>query len=315
MAGQRHILRLAHSPDPDDVFMWWPITGKVTRAHGKEPERLPMGKAVLDTGRFVFQALPMDIEVLNRRAVEKGDLEITALSLRTWNDVSERYRLTKCGSSFGDGYGPKIVSKSGGRVSGVESLTKDVTIAVPGKRTTAFMVMSLLMGKEAIGAKIAEMPFDQVITAVVRGEADAGLLIHEGQVTYEKAGLKLVVDVGAWWKERTGLPLPLGVNVVRRDLDAMCGEGTVVEVASMLRQSLDYALKHREESLDYAMTFALESPDGKAITRERVDAYIDMYVNKWTVDMGAAGVQAVEKLLGEGAARGLCPAPKMIDPI
>ena len=211
MAGTRQTLTLAHSPDPDDVFMWWPITGKVSRAHGVELQMPPLSPPVLDTGRFAFRSLPMDIEVLNRRAVEQDDLEITALSLRTWNDVSAKYRLTKCGSSFGDGYGPKIVTKRNGGVDSVKDLAKaDVKIAVPGRRTTAFMVMSLLMGKEAIetlrvggGSRIIEMPFDQVISAVVRSDAAAGLLIHEGQVTYEQAGLQLVVDLGAWWKVRT----------------------------------------------------------------------------------------------------------------
>ena len=320
---QRHALTIAHSPDPDDVFMWWPLTGKVSRAHGATPSLPPLTAPILDTGPFTFHALPMDIEILNRRAAADHDLDITALSLRAWNDVSTHYRLTRTGSSFGDGYGPKIVKRPGAGVGCEECLGKaTVKIAIPGRRTTAFLVTSLLMGREAVerpapdgSTRIIEMPFDQVIQAVARGDAAAGLLIHEGQVTYEQAGLTLVIDLGAWWKERTGLPLPLGVNAIRRDIDSRYGPGSSAHIASLLRQSLDYALVHRDESLDYALTFALESPDGRSITRDRVNDYINMYVNTWTIDMGDRGIESITRLLTEGAAQKFCPAPGPVDPI
>lgn len=311
MSDSRPVLTLAHSPDPDDVFMWWPITGKVTRTHGESPQTPPLSPPVIDTGRFVYRALPVDIAVLNRRATRTGDIDITALSLRAWLDVQDQYRLTRCGSSFGDGYGPKVVCKP----ESAAQWRAAKTLAIPGLTTTAFMTLSLAEPELVKTARIIEMPFDQVITAVSSGQADAGLLIHEGQVTYAQAGLQLMLDVGQWWKTQTGLPLPLGVNAVARSVDDRFGSGSIREIAGTLRASLDLALKHRDESLDYAMTFALASPDGKHITRERVDRYIDMYVNRWTVDMGEAGIEAIQTLLSRCAAQGLCPAPRRVDPI
>lgn len=311
MTDSRPVLTLAHSPDPDDVFMWWPITGKVTRAHGANPALQPTSPPVIPTGRFRYQALPVDIAVLNRRAATVGDIDITALSLRAWLDVQDAYRLTACGSSFGDGYGPKVVCKP----ELAAQWRNARTLAIPGLTTTAFMTLSLAEGALVSSARVIEMPFDEVITAVASGKADAGLLIHEGQVTYAQAGLELVLDVGAWWKGQTGLPLPLGVNSVARNVDDRFGPGSMNEIAQTLRASLDHALAHRDESLDYAMTFALASPDGRHITRERVDRYIDMYVNRWTVDMGSAGTEAIQKLLTRCAASGLCPVPRRVDPV
>ncbi len=310
MSQSRPVLTLAHSPDPDDVFMWWPITGKVTRAHGDAPRTPPLSPPVIDTGRFAYRALPVDIAVLNRRAAAAGDIDITALSLRAWLDVQDGYRLTRCGSSFGDGYGPKVVCKPAQAANWKSARS----LAIPGFTTTAFMTLSLAAPELVGHAKIVEMPFDQVITSVSRGETDAGLLIHEGQVTYAQAGLQLVLDVGAWWKEQTGLPLPLGVNAVARNVDERFGPGSLQDIAATLRKSLDYALEHRDESLDYAMTFALASPDGQHITRERVDRYIGMYVNRWTVDMGEPGTEAITALLSRCADSGLCPSPRRIDP-
>lgn len=310
MPQARPVLTLAHSPDPDDVFMWWPITGKVTRAHGASPELPPLSPPVIDTGRFTFRALPVDIAILNRRAVSHADIDITALSLRAWLDVQDRYRLTHCGSSFGDGYGPKVVCKP----PLAANYTAAKTLAIPGLTTTAFMTLSLAASEWISAVKILEMPFDEVLTAVSTGKADAGLVIHEGQVTFAQAGLSMALDLGAWWKDQTQLPLPLGVNAVKRDVDARFGSDAMNEIASTLRASLDYALDHRDESLDYAMTFALASPDGQHITRERVDRYIDMYVNRWTVDMGVAGTQAIQTLLNRCASVGLCPAPLRVDP-
>lgn len=302
----RPILTLAHSPDPDDVFMWWPITGKI------DPAGQPVSPPVIETGRFAYRAIPADIEVLNRRAAERGDLDITAMSFRAYADVSDRYVLTACGSSFGEGYGPRLIAARELGASGLRD--PGVRIAIPGRRTTAFLTLGLLLGPEAMreDARFIEMPFEQVIPAVARGDADAGLVIHEGQLTFSDAGLRLVVDLGSWWTGSTGLPLPLGANAVRRDLDRRHGPGALAEVAATLRRSIEYAVAHRDESVSYTLPFALANEARAAgaphaPTRERVDRYIDMYVNHRTLDMGDEGREALRRLYETGAAAGLCP--------
>jgi len=315
-------LTLAHSPDPDDAFMWWPLTGKI------HPDGSVMsgeaGKPRLDTEGLAFQAVPADIEVLNRRAAALGDLDITALSFRAWLDVQDRYVVTRTGSSFGEGYGPKVVG--GPNVSSFDDLRRsDVRVAIPGVGTTAFLLLCLALGKHELAASELErfipMPFDQVIGAVLREEVDAGIVIHEGQLLYQEAGLHLLIDVGEWWFQATALPTPLGCNVMRRDLDARLGKGTLSRVAALLSRSVAYALEHRDESIDYTMPFALANANKKGAeasgvpTRERVDRYVAMYVNKWTVDMGEAGIEAVRKLYGAGHAAGLCPALASFEPV
>jgi 1,4-dihydroxy-6-naphthoate synthase len=321
------VLTLAHSPDPDDAFMWWPLTGKV-RPDGTAMEGAGAG-AVLDTGRFEFRAIPADIEALNRRAAGAGDLDITAMSVRAYADVHERYAITRCGASFGEGYGPKVVARADQSGTAVNVNCEEclrnpgVRIAIPGRRTTAFLMLGLVLGDwkagggrreagEEKGGRFVEMPFDRIIGAVQRGEVEAGLVIHEGQLLFADAGLKLVLDVGAWWKGKTGLPLPLGVNAVRRDLDERFGAGTVAEVSGLLRRSVEYALAHRAEALEYTMPFALANARkaGEAEvgpTLERIDRYVSMYVTERTVDMGEAGRGAIERVLAAGAAAGLCP--------
>lgn len=302
MLDDRSVLTLAHSPDPDDAFMWWPITGKVTPG---EADRVASPPAI-ETGRFRFRAVPRDINALNRHAAEGADpYDITALSARAYADVADRYALTACGASFGDGYGPKLVCREGAplRCEGCVRAQRPL-IAVPGARTTAFLVLSLMVGAPL---RYVEMPFDAVIAAVGRGEADAGLVIHEGQLTFTDAGLRQVADLGEWWKTRMGLPLPLGVNAVRRDLEERFGAGTMREIAVTLSRSLRHALERREESIDYAMGFAMANAGSGVITRERVERFVDMYVNRWTVDMGDAGREAVRRLLNEGSRAGLCP--------
>lgn len=308
----RHTLTLAHSPDPDDVFMWWPITGKI------DPVRKDGGgfgvvvePARLETGRFVFRALAEDIAVLNRRAIASGDLDITALSMFTWAHVRDRYQLTACGSSMGDGYGPKVVCRRG------EGGRPARTIAVPGVKTTAFLLWRMWEeagggpageGLRAIGEpEIAELPFDRILEAVSSGRADRGLLIHQSQLTYASLGLEQLVDLGQWWGERTGLPLPLGGNAVRRDLDARFGPGAIGEVVGLLDGSIRYALEHRDESVRYCMRFAPE------IDRDQAERYIDMYVSSLTVDMGARGEAALRRLLDEAARLRLAPAVETIE--
>lgn len=317
-------LTLAHSPDPDDAFMWWPLTGKINP--DGSPESGEAAKPRIDTGRFQFKAMPADIHVLNKRAARDGDLEITALSARAYCDVKDRYIITSCGGSFGDGYGPKVVrgadqSASGPQLNALADLSKPgVRIAVPGLQTTAFLLLGLGLGAgiAAQRERFVELPFEQIIGAVARREVDAGLVIHEGQITFADAGLKMIVDVGAWWKHQTGLITPLGVNAIRRDLDALHGPGTVHEIARLLTQSVAYSMEHRDESTRYTLPFALANVTragntGEAPTLERVDRYCRMYVTPETLDMGDRGRAAIQRLLTEGSVAGLCPDPGRID--
>lgn len=317
-------LTLAHSPDPDDAFMWWPLTGKIA-PDGSQISG-PEGKPRIDTGRFSFRALPADIHVLNKRAAQTADLEITALSARAYADVKDRYIITSCGGSFGDGYGPKVVVRVDQTASDVPlnslvDLAKPgLRIAVPGLQTTAFLLLGLALGADIARQRIrfVELPFEQIIGAVARREVDAGLVIHEGQITFADAGLKMIVDVGAWWKQHTSLITPLGVNAIRRDLNSLHGPGTVTEIARLLTQSVAYSMKHRDESTRYTLPFALANVTragntGEAPTLERVDRYCRMYVTPETLDMGDSGRAAIQRLLTEGATAGLCPNPGTID--
>ncbi len=309
----RVTLTLAHSPDPDDVFMWWPITGKIDPVRKDD---LGFGTVVepprLDTGRFSFRAMAEDIAVLNRRAISSGaagDLDITALSMFTWAHVRDRYQLTACGSSMGEGYGPKVVARRG------ESGAPVRTIAVPGLKTTAFLLWRLWeesrvgvsMAATDSEPRIIELPFDRILDAVAAGSADRGLLIHQSQLTYATLGLEQLVDLGQWWGEQTGLPLPLGGNAVRRDLDARFGPGTIRQVTALLDASIRCSLEHRDESVRYCMQFAPE------ISREQAERYIDMYVSPLTVDMGPRGEAALRRLLDEAHRVGLSPLVASID--
>lgn len=319
------LLTLAHSPDPDDAFMWWPLTGKVLPdgARIQSEDALPR----LETGPIQFRAIPADIEALNRRAAEIGDYDITALSFRAYCDVQDRYAITACGASFGDGFGPKVIAPHGvcARLDGnARDVLSDpaLTIAVPGRRTTAFLLLAILIGPGAIAQRperFIEMPFDRVIPAVASGEVGAGIVIHEGQILYEGAGLGLICDLGAWWKNETGLPVPLGCNAIRRDLDERFGDGTTSKVVGLLRESIAYALARREESVRYTLPFALANAAKKGAdvarppTLERIDRYISMYVNALTEDMGERGHEAVRTLLTRGHGLGLCPHPGLLD--
>ena len=312
-------LTLGHSPDPDDVFMWWPLTGKIFPTGGFLPG--PDGKPALNTGGLEFRPLAEDISVLNRHAIVGRELyEITALSARAYASVADRYIITACGGSFGQGFGPKVVVKDASAVRTPADLrSKSIRIAVPGKQTTAFMVLGLVLGADWIrehDANFVEMRFNDISPAVVRGEVDAGLLIHESQVTFAQHGLRMVLDEGVWWKERTGLVLPLGVNAIRRDLDATHGPGTLAKVAGLLSQSVAYSAERRTESTTYTLPFAKANADRNgepAPTLEQVDRYCRMYVSAETLDMGEAGLRAMQRLLGDGASAGLCPDPGVID--
>ncbi len=328
----RITLTLAHSPDPDDVFMWWPLTGKLdarlSRDAAEHGEAVGAGHAaslsepVIDTSPFVFRALPLDIEVLNRRAMERGDLEITALSARCWSNVRDRYVITGCGASFGDGFGPKVVVRDGDvRLRTIVDAAKPgVRFAIPGRRTTAFLMLGMLLGDRVTREpeSFIEMPFDHIIGAVASGKVDAGLVIHEGQLTFGDAGLRLLADVGAWWKEKTGLKLPLGVNAIRRDLDAIHGPGTVMHIAEFLRRSVEYSMARWHDSVAYTMPFAEENVrrgGGESPTIERVDRYCRMYVSHETREMGDKGREAIRRLLAEGASAGLCEAIDRVETV
>ena len=321
-------LLLAHSPDPDDVFMWWPITGMIDPprdAQAIEPARV-ISKPVLDTGRFIFTPIAADIAALNRRAAVQGDLDITALSMFAWAHVREKYQLTCFGSSMGYGYGPKIVGRVAAvskvaspvcyidepalRRTGLGALSEpDALIAVPGTKTTAFLLLSLMLGDSAAKVRHIEMPFDHILEAVASGERGVthGLLIHQSQLTFADLGLEMLADVGAWWLEQTGLPLPLGGNAVRRDLDSRFGAGATREVVGLLDRSIRFAIAHREQSLQYCMRFAPE------LDRRQAERYIEMYVNDLTVDAGADGRMAIQMLLDRAAAASLCPSPGTVE--
>ncbi|RMH25064.1 MAG: ABC transporter substrate-binding protein [Planctomycetota bacterium] len=283
----RPTLTLAHSPDPDDAFMWWPLEGEI------------------DTGPVRFRLIRDDIQSLNERAVTRGDLDVTAISIHAYPHARGRYALTSMGSSMGDGYGPRIVAREP-RGEGWGWLAQPgVRIATPGRYTTAHLVMRLMLA----GAEpdTVETPFDRILEAVASGEADAGLVIHEGQLTYADAGLSLIADLGVWWRSETGLPLPLGGNAVRRDLDERFGEGVTQAVLSALARSLTHAMSEREESLSRALACA------RGLSEAAADEFVSMYVNPLTIDAGARGAEAISLLLGKAHALGLCPDPGPIE--
>jgi 1,4-dihydroxy-6-naphthoate synthase len=267
-------IRVGHSPDSDDAFMFYALT---------------QGK--LDTGGLCFVHQLEDIETLNRRAL-RGELEVSAVSIHAFAHLSDRYALLASGSSMGDRYGPTLVTRE---PRGLEDL-KGGTIAVPGKLTTAYLALQLCMGADV---PVEVWPFEKILPAVLEGEVDAGLIIHEGQLYYGAKGLHKVVDLGEWWFRETGLPLPLGGNVVRKDL----GDSLVHEIARLLKASIVYALEHRGEALEYALRYARDLDPALA------DRFVGMYVNEWTVDYGPKGRDAVSTLLGRAYEAGLVPAP------
>jgi 1,4-dihydroxy-6-naphthoate synthase len=277
VTATKQLIRVGHSPDPDDAFMFYALA-----------------KGRIDTGDFEFTHELVDIETLNRRAFQ-GTLELTALSIHAYAFLHDKYVLCSCGASMGDGYGPMVVA----RESMPLQRLRELTIAVPGKLTSAYLALRLCL---KVDFACVEVPFDQIIPAVVAGEfdgqrIDAGLIIHEGQLTYGDHRLQLVVDLGRWWKDRTGLPLPLGANAVRRDL----GTETIREIEGLLKASIEYGLSHREDALQYAIRY------GRDLNDEQADQFVGMYVNDWTLDFGPRGRQAVAEFLAQGHASGVLP--------
>lgn len=311
-------LTLAHSPDSDDLVMWWPLCG-MTDAEGRS---LPgaMGRPVIDTGGLVFRPIAEDVETLNRRACERGDLDVTAISAHTYPYVKDVYRITRCGGSFGEGYGPKVVVRAGDRRfdDGEPSLARLLrpghSIAVPGRKTTAFLVLSMLLREidPAQRMTAVPMPFGAIIGAVQREEVAAGLLIHEAQLTFESAGLRMIVDLGAWWQRTRAGPLPLGLNVLRRDLNGRV-EGGCERVAALLAASVAHAVTHPRESREFLRVRGGDRPEWS--DDALVARYLSMYVSDLTRDMGEPGREAIGRLLRAGAEAGLCPDPGEIDAI
>jgi 1,4-dihydroxy-6-naphthoate synthase len=267
-------IHVAHSPDSDDAFMFYALSA---------------GK--LDTGDLRYAHELSDIESLNRRAL-KGELEVTAVSIHAYAYLADKYALLNSGSSMGDRYGPRLVSRKA-RPAEPREAARGLRIAVPGKLTTAYLALKLFQ-PEFVEVVV---PFDQIEQAVERGDVDLGLLIHEGQLTFGDRGLHLWADLGEWWFGETGLPLPLGGNVVRRDL----GPAIVAQVARDLRASIVYALEHRAPALAHASQF------NRGIGAERTDRFVGMYVNQWTVDYGDRGREAVRTLLRRGHEAGVIP--------
>jgi 1,4-dihydroxy-6-naphthoate synthase len=257
----RVAIRVGHSADPDDAFMVWAL----------EAERVDMRGLALE-------AVVSDIQTLNEWALE-GRLEVTALSAGAYPAVADRYALFTFGASFGEGYGPIVVAREALEPAAL----LQAALAIPGRLTTAYLVLRLVLGAEPEHA--TEVPFEQILDEVVSGRADAGLVIHEGQLTYEEAGLVKVLDLGEWWREETSLPLPLGLIGIRRDVEPRD------DVARVLRDAIDAGLANRDEAMAYAVGF------GRGIDEETADRFVAMYVNELTLDMGARGEAAVTELL------------------
>lgn len=270
-------IHLAHSPDADDAFMFYALA-----------------KERIDTEGLHFEHVLRDIQTLNEWARE-GKMEVTAISVHAYAYVHDKYAILTSGASMGDGYGPLVVSA---KPMSSDDLSH-VTIAVPGLLTSAYLALKLYLPD----ARTIVMDFDQILPAVQQKQVLAGLLIHEGQLTHRQAGVHAVVDLGAWWKEQTGLPLPLGVNAVRRDLPLEVQQ----RVARILRRSIEYSLAHRQEALQYALDF------GRGIGQEVADRFVGMYVNDWTVDMGEAGKGAIRLFLARGAEAGIIPPVREVE--
>jgi 5,8-dihydroxy-2-naphthoate synthase len=265
-------ISVAHSPDSDDAFMFYGLASGAVETHGIEVEHVIA-----------------DIETLNRAAFD-GRYEVTAVSFHAYAHVTDKYLLLSHGASMGDNYGPVVVA----RADGPRTLD-EVTVAVPGLLTTAFL--ALKMYAPAVEVKV--VPFDEIQPGVRDGKFDAGLLIHEGQLTYESEGLQKIVDLGEWWAEKTGgLPLPLGGNVIRRDL----GTENVAKISRMLHDSIAYALNNREPALEYALTY------GRGMDRQKADRFVGMYVNQLTLDYGERGRKAVQRLMDEAYEKRLIPS-------
>lgn len=272
------LIRVAHSPDSDDAFMFYALATEA-----------------IDTGQLRFEHVLSDIETLNQAAFD-GVYEVSAVSIHAFSHLDETYALLGSGASMGDGYGPVVVA----RAPMSQAALTSARVAIPGRYTTAALALQLWQP----GLETVIMPFDAIGPAVIEGQVDAGVIIHEGQLTWRDEGLSCIVDLGVWWAEQTGgLPLPLGGNAIRRDL----GEPLISEVARLLRESIVYSLEHRDEALDHALDFS------RGLPRDKADRFVGMYVNDLTVDYGERGRKAVVELLECSFAKGLIPRVPRLD--
>lgn len=272
-------LTLGHSPDPDDAFMFWALaTGQ------------------FDTGEYTFEHILQDIQTLNERALRE-ELDITAISIHSYAYLHDTYALLPTGSSMGDGYGPMLVARKGSGLD-VQAL-KDLRIAVPGTMTTAYLAARLLLGDFAHEVVM----FDEIGERVLRGDFDAGLIIHEGQLTYANEGLELVCDLGVWWHQTEDLPLPLGGNAIRKSF----GPERMSEINRILHRSIALGLENRDVAVAHALQY------GRGLDTRTADQFIGMYVNDWTLDYGPVGRRAIERLLQRGAEAGIVPAIEEIE--
>ena len=274
MTAMSPVFTLGHSPDPDDAFMFY-----------------AMAKNKIDLRGYRFEHRLEDIQTLNERAL-RGELDISAISIHAYAYVADKYALLPCGASMGDGYGPIVIRKIPNPTSQIQNRDVDLrewlgsrVIAVPGRMTSAFLALQLYLGK----FEHVVVPFDQIFDAVNNGRAEAGLIIHEGQLTYGHSGFGKIVDPGEWWKRETGLPLPLGGNVIRRDIPLEIRR----ELAAIIRESIDYGLAHRDVAVKHAMAYARD------LNTNLADEFIGMYVNDHTRDYGKRGRAAVRKFLGD----------------
>lgn len=270
-------IKIAHSPDSDDAFMFYGMATNKVRVPGL---------------KFTHELC--DIETLNRQALE-GVYDVTAISFHAYPYLQDKYALMPSGGSVGEGYGPMIISPKPYTPDEI----KKIKVAVPGTMTTAYLAAKLF--SPTLETEV--VPFDQIIPAVLEGRYEAGLIIHEGQLTYSKAGLHKVIDLGKWWRDMTGLPLPLGGNAIKRDL----GEELMVKVCKALKDSIQHALDHRDQALQYAMQFARD------LDVQQADKFVGMYVNERTLDYGADGREAVARLLDMGHKAGIIPHPAKLD--
>jgi 1,4-dihydroxy-6-naphthoate synthase len=272
-------LTLAHSPDADDAFMFYAL------AKGK-----------VDTGGLRFEHVLADIETLNQRA-RTAAYDVTAVSFHAYAFLHEKYALLRCGSSFGDGYGPLVVARKGSDIKSDNLRGK--MVAIPGKLTSAYLLLKLFVG-DFFAEQVA---FDEIPATVADGYADAGLVIHEGQLTYAASGLQPVLDLGRWWKDETGLPVPLGGLAVRRALEP----ALIQRIAEAVGASIRFALDHRAEALEYALDF------GRGLSRDQGDRFVGMYVNQWTLDAGGEGLHSIQLLLDRARAASLIPNPVVVE--
>ncbi len=270
-------ITLGHSPDPDDAFMFYALAANR-----------------IDTDGLAFRHVIEDIETLNRRAMN-SELDVTAISIHAYAYVLDQYALLASGASMGDNYGPLVIARE--RIS-LDELRRG-TIAVPGLMTTAYLTLRLCLGD----VKTVVVPFDQIMDAVERREVDAGLLIHEGQLTYSARGFNKVIDLGEWWMSETGLPLPLGGNAIKKSL----GGELITKVSELLRQSIEYGLANREPAVRHSMKY------GRGMAEPLTDKFVGMYVNDYTIDYGERGREAVKLLLQRGHEGGIIPRPVQLE--